>query len=76
MGSHQCRGKPFTELHLDNQNKHVLAALNGIIYEDCQIAELRLTTGYDTSNPRIEVSIEPLGTNSSCAEFLSAQRRH
>ena len=48
---------------LDNQNKLVLDALNGIICEGSQIAKLRLSRDNDTQNPHIEVSIEPLGTD-------------
>lgn len=43
---------------LDNQNKLILDALNGIVYEDdSQIAELILRRGYDAEHPRVEVTI-------------------
>jgi Holliday junction resolvase RusA-like endonuclease len=43
---------------LDNQNKLVLDALSGIVYEDdAQIAELHLLRRHDTKRPRIEVSV-------------------
>jgi crossover junction endodeoxyribonuclease RusA len=46
---------------LDNQNKLVLDALNGIVYEDdSQIDELRLYRRFDSLEPRIEVQIEEL----------------
>ena len=43
---------------LDNQNKLILDALTGIVYEDdSQIAELHLYKGYDANSPRIEVVV-------------------
>jgi crossover junction endodeoxyribonuclease RusA len=46
---------------LDNQNKLVLDALSGIVYEDdSQIDELRLYRRFDIEEPRIEVQIEEL----------------
>lgn len=46
---------------LDNQNKLILDALTGIVYEDdSQICDLRLIRGYDKSRPRIELSVKPL----------------
>jgi crossover junction endodeoxyribonuclease RusA len=43
---------------LDNQNKLVLDALTGIVYEDDrQIHDLRLIRRYDAKNPRIEVTV-------------------
>lgn len=48
---------------LDNQNKLILDALTGIVYEDdSQIAELHLIRGYDKARPRIELTVEPLQT--------------
>jgi len=43
---------------LDNQNKLILDALSGIVYEDdSQIAVLTLRRNYDAKNPRIEITI-------------------
>lgn len=43
---------------LDNQNKLMLDALSGIVYEDdSQIDDLRLLRHYDTQNPRIEIVV-------------------
>jgi Holliday junction resolvase RusA-like endonuclease len=43
---------------LDNQNKLVLDALTGIVYEDdSQIDELHLYRKYDAGDPRIEIDI-------------------
>lgn len=68
----QWRGKPLTgdimvtiefffatkrKRDLDNQNKLVLDALSGIVYEDdAQIAELHLVRRYDAQQPRVEIS--------------------
>ena len=44
---------------LDNQNKLILDALNGIVYEDdSQIAALHLYRHYDAKNPRIELTVD------------------
>jgi crossover junction endodeoxyribonuclease RusA len=46
---------------LDNQNKLILDALSGIVYEDdSQVAELTLRRRFDKDNPRIEISIWPV----------------
>ena len=46
---------------LDNQNKIVLDALTGIVYEDdSQIDELHLVRHYDPARPRIEIAVVPL----------------
>ena len=71
----QWRDKPLTDdLHvhvtfyfgsrrkrdLDNQNKIILDALSGVVYEDdSQIAELHLVRGYDKENPRIRIVVQP-----------------
>lgn len=45
---------------LDNQNKLVLDALTGIVYEDdSQIGELHLVRDYDAKEPRIVISVRP-----------------
>lgn len=45
---------------LDNQNKLILDALSGIVYEDdSQICVLHLYRGYDAANPRIEIDVLP-----------------
>lgn len=47
---------------LDNQNKLVLDALSGIVYEDdAQIAELHLSRCHDTKYPRIDIKARPIG---------------
>jgi Holliday junction resolvase RusA-like endonuclease len=46
---------------LDNQNKLVLDALNGIVYEDdSQIDALHLYRYFDAKNPRIEITVSAL----------------
>lgn len=51
---------------LDNQNKLVLDALTGIVYEDdSQIAALQLFRFYDDTNPRIEITPYALGASTS-----------
>jgi crossover junction endodeoxyribonuclease RusA len=43
---------------LDNQNKLILDALSGIVYEDdSQIDALHLYRRYDAANPRIEIDV-------------------
>lgn len=45
---------------LDNQNKLILDALTGIVWEDdSQIAHLCLIRNYDKNNPRIELQAMP-----------------
>jgi crossover junction endodeoxyribonuclease RusA len=49
---------------LDNQNKLVLDALTGIVYEDdSQIDELHLYRRYDKQNPRIEIVLSPAASD-------------
>lgn len=52
---------------LDNQNKLILDALTGIVWEDdSQICDLHLLRHYDKTNPRIEVTpIRMLALNQS-----------
>lgn len=46
---------------LDNQNKLILDALTGLLYEDdSQIDELTLRRHYDKEKPRIEVSYKTI----------------
>ncbi len=46
---------------LDNQNKLVLDALSGIVYEDdSQIDVLCLFREYDAANPRIEIGLKEI----------------
>jgi crossover junction endodeoxyribonuclease RusA len=46
---------------LDNQNKIILDALTGIVYEDdSQIDELHLVRHLDTERPRVEITAVPL----------------
>ena len=46
---------------LDNQNKLVLDALTGIVYEDdSQIDELHLYRRYDKENPRVKIVLHPV----------------
>ena len=43
---------------LDNQNKLVLDALSGIVYDDdSQVSELHLFRSYDAAFPRIEITL-------------------
>ena len=50
--------KNFRRRDLDNQNKIVLDALTGIVYDDDhQIDELHLYRKHDAENPRIEVRV-------------------
>ena len=69
----QWRGKPLlTEVDLtlrfyfktkcrrdlDNQNKLILDALSGVVYEDdSQVAALHLHRHFDAANPRIEIVV-------------------
>lgn len=49
---------------LDNQNKLVLDALTGIVYEDDhQIDELHLFRRHDSAKPRVEVVLEAIGAD-------------
>lgn len=68
--SHPLLFKTHRRRNLDNQNKLVLDALTGIVYEDdILVSELHLYRDYDRNNPRIDISVS--GGNEAVAAMTS-----